>query len=196
MMANVLKQAWWMLLVRGIVAILFALLLLFAPGLTLTTGALSFALLFAAYALIEGASTIVGAIRKREGQWFLLVIFGVISILAGLIVLANPLLFSVLTVAILIYVVAFKSIAGGIVEMISAWQLRKEIDNEWLLFLNGVLGLLFGLILLRRPITGVEVLVLFVAFYLLVSGVIQIVLAFRVRGWAGKLAEGQAAAQA
>lgn len=188
-MANTLKQTWWILLLRGIMALLFALLLLFAPGITVATGLFSFVILFAAYALVEGVATIVGAITTREGQWFLLLLFGVISIVAGLFAIANPLYFGVMTYIVLVYIVAFKAIMGGIVEMLTAWRLRQDIDNEWLLALNGLFSLLFGVILLRRPITGIEVLVLITAFYLLIVGTMQIVLAFKVRGWANNLPE-------
>ncbi|MEO0561145.1 MAG: DUF308 domain-containing protein, partial [Chloroflexota bacterium] len=138
-MASVLKQAWWVLLLRGTAAILFALLLLFMPGLTLVGGILSFVILFAVYALVDGVSTIVGAVMHREGQWLLLLLWGIISVIAGLVALANPLyllVFGVFTLAVMIYIVAFRSIAGGIVEMYSAWRLRQEIDNEWLLAIN------------------------------------------------------------
>ncbi len=192
-MANTLKQTWWTLLLRGTAAILLALLLLFAPGLTLATGLFSFVILFGVYALIEGVATIVGSIMTREGQWFLLLLFGFISVIAGLAALANPLFFGVMTYIVMIYIVAFRSIFGGIVEMIGAWRLRREIDNEWLLALNGLFALLFGLILLRRPITGIEVLVLITTFYMLMAGVMQIILAFKVRGWSDTLPEEKAA---
>jgi uncharacterized membrane protein HdeD (DUF308 family) len=192
-MASILKQTWSTLLLRGVAAILFALLLLFAPGLTLATGLFSFVILFGLYALIDGFSTIVGSIVAREGQWFLLLLFGVISIFAGLAALANPLWFGVMTYIVIIYIVAFKAIVGGIVEMISAWQLRKEIHDEWLLALGGLLSLIFGVILLRRPITGVEVLVVITSLYLMIAGMTQIILAFKVRGWSNALPENEAA---
>ena len=68
-------------------------------------------------------------------------------------------------------------------------KLRREIDNEWLLAINGIFAVLFGLILLARPIAGIEVLVLLTSFYLLIAGVMQIVLGFKVRGWYTKLSE-------
>ncbi|NJL57305.1 hypothetical protein HC928_20825 [bacterium] len=146
-------------------------------------------ILFAVYALVEGFSTIFGSIRNREGQWFLLLIWGIISVIAGLIALGNPLLFGAFTLAIMVYIVAFRAIFGGIIEIFSAWQLRREIDNEWLLVINGIFSLLFGMILLARPIAGIEVLVLITAFYLLMAGVMQIILAFKVRGWSKTLQE-------
>lgn len=188
-MANTLKQTWWTLLLRGIVAILFALLLLFAPGITLATGLFSFVILFGVYALIEGFATIVGSLMTREGQWFLLLLLGVINVICGLAAIANPLFFGVLTYIVMIYIVAFRSIAGGIVEIFAAWRLRRDIDNEWLLVLNGLFAVLFGFILLARPITGIEVLVLLTTFYLLMAGTIQIVLGFKARGWSNTLTE-------
>ena len=188
-MANTLKQTWWTLLLRGIVAILFALLLLFAPGITLATGLFSFVILFGVYALIEGFATIAGSLMTREGQWFLLLLLGVINVIFGLAAIANPLLFGVLTYIVMIYIVAFRSIASGLVEIFAAWRLRRDIDNEWLLVLNGLFAVLFGFILLARPITGIEVLVLLTTFYLLMAGTIQIVLGFKVRGWSNTLTE-------
>jgi len=186
-MANVLKHAWWMLLVGGLISILFAVLLLTYPGMTLATGAISFTVLFALYALIEGGTTIAAAVTHRKGQWFLLLILGVIGVLAGLIALMNPLFFSAITVQLIIYVFAFKSIAGGIVGMISAWHLRREIDNEWLLGFNGLFSVLFGVILFFYPLLTLEVLITLTAFYLLIVGTLQIVLAFRMRVWQAQL---------
>lgn len=193
-MTDILKKAWWVLLLRGISAILFALLLLFVPGLTLATGLFSFVFLFAIYALVDGISTIVGAVMNREGQWGLVLLWGIISVIAGIMALSTPVfsLLVVFTVRIMIYIIAFRSIAGGIIEIYSAWKLRQEIDNEWLLAINGIFSLLFGLILLARPITGIEVLVLLTSFYLLMAGTMQIILGFKVRGWSTRLSEQEA----
>ncbi|MEO1290292.1 MAG: DUF308 domain-containing protein [Chloroflexota bacterium] len=190
-MADILKKAWWVLLLRGISAILFALLLIFAPELTLVGGLFSLVILFAIYALVDGISTIVGAVMHREGQWILLLLWGIISVIAGLVALGTPVfsLLVVFTLTIMIYIVAFRSIIGGIVEIYSAWKLRQEIDSEWLLAINGVFAVLFGLILLARPITGIGVLVILTAFYLLMTGVMQIILGFKVRGWSNTFSE-------
>ena len=149
----------------------------------------SFVILFGVYALIEGFATIAGSLMTREGQWFLLLLLGVINVIFGLAAIANPLLFGVLTYIVMIYIVAFRSIASGLVEIFAAWRLRRDIDNEWLLVLNGLFAVLFGFILLARPITGIEVLVLLTTFYLLMAGTIQIVLGFKVRGWSNTLTE-------
>ena len=195
-MADILKTAWWVLLLRGISAILFALLLLFLPGLTLVGGVLSFVILFAIYSLVDGISTIVGSVMRREDQWVLMLIWGIISVIAGLVALGNPLVFGVLTLTLMIYIVAFRAVFVGIVEMIAAWRLRQDIDNEWILAIDGIFSLLFGVILFARPITGIEVLVLLTAFYMLMAGELQIILGFKVRGWAKVLPQPEATATA
>lgn len=194
-MADVLKQASWVLLLRGILAIVFALLVLFYPGISLATGILSFVVIFGVYMMVDGISTIIGSVTRREGQWFLMLIWGVISVIAALAALANPLLFGTFSLIIMIYIVAFRSIFSGIFEIIAAFRLRQEIDNEWLLALNGIFSLLFGAILLSRPITGIEVLILLTAFYSLMAGVMQIALAFKSRSWSNT-AQGQPQAAA
>ena len=186
-MATILKQSWWILLIRGIAALIFALFLLFAPSLTLASGALSFAILFGIYALVDGFSTIYSAVVHRVGQWFWWVLFGIISVIAGFIALGNPFLFGTFTLVFMIYILAFKSITGGIIQMIAAWQLRQEIDNEWLLAIDGFFALVFGLIILSRPLAGLEILILLTAFYLIMAGVMQIILGFKVRGWVNNL---------
>jgi uncharacterized membrane protein HdeD (DUF308 family) len=185
MMVQLLKTAWWMLLLRGIAAILFALLLLFQPQLTLA----AYVIVFAIYTLADGISTIAGSLTRREGQWFLVLLWGVVSVIAGLVALGNPLLFGALTVTIMVYIVAVWSVVGGIVQVIAAIQLRREIEGEWLLAVNGILSVLFGVLLVRFPIETIDVLLFLTAFYAAVAGVIQIILAFRVRGLADNLDE-------
>ena len=174
------------LLLRGAVAIVFALLLLFAPGMTLATGAFSFVVLFSAYALIEGIASILTAVRKRVGNWVLGLIFGIAAILVGLWALQHPVAAATVTIAIMATLLAVKSIIGGIIEMIAAWKLRDEINYEWLLGINGLVSLVFGLLLLSRPFDTLAILLLFTAFYLLVSGAMLVGLSFQVRAQAEK----------
>ncbi|MCY4145823.1 MAG: DUF308 domain-containing protein [Chloroflexi bacterium] len=182
-MTDVLQRAWWTLVLRGVAAIVIGLLFLFMPGVTVAGAGLSFAILFGAYALIEGAGTIIGSLRHREGPWVLLLVFGGVSAIAGLIALANPVVAGITALVLMVYIVAFKSIVGGIVEIYSAWRLRQEIDNEWLLAINGFFSLLFGLILLLNTSVGIAVLALLTSFYLLMAGLMQIIIGFKVRSW-------------
>ena len=188
-MSGVLEQSSGTLILRGVVAIIFALLLIFVPVATLTAGGLSFVLLFGLYAIVDGLSTLYGSVKKREGHWILMALVGVVSAIAGLVVLANPVASGVLVSVLIINIVAIRSIIGGALEIASAWRLREEIDNEWLLGLSGFVSVVFGLILLSRPGEAVAALLLILPFYLLVAGSMQIGLGLKVRNWSKELAK-------
>jgi len=188
-MKGVMEQSSQALMLRGIIAIIFALLLIFVPVATLTAGGLSFVFLFGAYALVDGISTLFGSLRNREGHWILMALVGVVSVIAGLIVIANPVASGVLVTVLIINIIAIRSILGGALEIASAWRLREEIDNEWLLGISGFVSLVFGLILISRPGEAVAALLLILPFYLLVAGAMQIGLGIKVRGWSNEMAK-------
>jgi uncharacterized membrane protein HdeD (DUF308 family) len=82
-MNELLARSWWMLVLLGVIALLFAFLAFVSPGLTL----LSLVALFAAYALLGGATWITGAVknRKSDEDCWLLLLLGLVSIGAGVI---------------------------------------------------------------------------------------------------------------
>ena len=191
-MKGVMEQSSQALMLRGVVAIIFALLLIFVPGVTLAAGAFSFVILFGVYALLDGLSTIWGSVRKRQGHWVLMLLVGIVSVIAGALALGNPVAFGTVTLAIFINLFAFKAIVGGFLEIFSAVRLREEIDNEWLLGISGFVSLVFGLMLLFNTFETVATLLLIVPFYLLVSGAMQIALSLKVRSWQSDLAKAKA----
>ena len=172
-MLNTLKANWWALALRGLVAVLFGLLTLFLPGITLVT----LVLLFGAYALVDGVFNVLAFFRVASRQWALL-IEGVVGIIAGLLTFAWP----AITAIALLYVIAFWAILTGIFEIVAGIRLRKAITNEWLLLLMGFLSLLFGLLILFAPGTGALAIVLWIGAYALVFGIFLLALAFRLRG--------------
>lgn len=180
-MATLLKNAWWMLLVRGLVAVLFGVMALVWPGLTVST----LILLFAAFALVDGVSAAVGAVmhRKEDQSWWLVLLLGIVSALVGIAALVWP----QLTALFLLYIIAARALVTGILDIITAIRLRKEIEGEFLLILGGLASVLFGLIAFVRPGAGALAVISLIAIYALFVGAILILLAFRVRGWGKKL---------
>jgi uncharacterized membrane protein HdeD (DUF308 family) len=171
----VLSRNWWALALRGLAAIVFGVLAFAWPGLTLW----ALVLLFGAYMLVDGIFAIVGAVRAagRETRWWLLLVEGVLGVLAGLVAFLWP----GITALALLYLVAAWAIATGILQIIGAIRLRREIEGEWALILGGVLSVIFGLVLAVLPGSGILALVWLIGAYAVVSGVLLIVLAFRVR---------------
>jgi len=180
-MQRMLEMGWWALFVRGLAAIVFGLLLLFAPGITLAAGGFSLVFLFSAFAIINGASMVISAIQNRQGQWLLWLILGVISVFAGVYTLLHPVISSVITIAIMVNIIGIWAILNGFTEIAIAWRIRHEIDHEVFMILSGILSVIFGIIVLLRPGAALEVLMLVTAFYLLFYGGLQIALAFRAR---------------
>jgi uncharacterized membrane protein HdeD (DUF308 family) len=178
-MASGLSHAWWVILVRGVVAVLFGLLALVWPGLTL----LALILLFGIYAIIDGVVSFAHAFDAgRRGQnWVWPVIVGIISIAAGIIALVWP----GETALVLVFIIAAWALITGIAEIISGIALRREITDEWLLILGGVISVVFGVLVFLRPGAGALALVWLIGFYAIVLGAERIALAFRVRGLTG-----------
>jgi uncharacterized membrane protein HdeD (DUF308 family) len=73
------------------------------------------------------------------------------------------------------------AIVSGIFEIVGAIRLRKEIDNEWMLILHGVISVIFGVLLMAMPVPGALAMVWVIGAYAIAAGVILSVLAFRLK---------------
>ncbi|HEX7295551.1 MAG TPA: HdeD family acid-resistance protein [Pyrinomonadaceae bacterium] len=172
---------WWVLLLRGILAVLFGIVAFAWPGLTLVT----LVLLYGAYALVDGLTALWVGGSAREWSF---VFVGVLGIIAGILTFIYP----GITTIVLLYMIASWAIVRGVFEIVTAIRLRKEISNEWLLILGGVVSILFGVVLVLNPAAGALAMVWLIGAYALVFGVMMIVLAFRLRGLRQRWAPGPA----
>jgi uncharacterized membrane protein HdeD (DUF308 family) len=174
-MRPLLASNWWALTIRGIVAIFFGVFTFLWPAITLTV----LALLFGAYALVDGIFNIVAAIRGRPGEerWWLLLLEGIVSLVAAAVTFLSP----GITVLAFIYVIAAWAVLTGLLEFVAAVRLRKYISGEWLLALAGIASVVFGFLLAFWPFTGELVVAWWIAAYAIVFGVILVALSFRLR---------------
>ncbi len=173
--AAVFTSRWWAVLLRGLVAIIFGLLAFAWPGVTLDI----LVLLFAIYALTDGVFslfTAIGGHRYREHRW-LLALEGVVGIWAGLVMLRAP----AVTATFLVFFISIWAMATGVLRIVAAIRLRKEISGELWLVLSGVLSVLFALMLVARPLVGLVALVWVIAGYALLMGVLEVMLSFELR---------------
>ena len=171
-----LARWWWTFVVRGLLAIAFGVLAFFAPGL----GIAVLVGLFAAWALIDGVTSLATGIggRNRDKSWWLEILEGVVSIIAGIIALVFP----VLAAEVLVIIIAAWAIVTGIFEIIAAIRLREQIKGEFWLGLAGLASILFGVILLVFPGVGALSLVWLIGSFALVFGVFLVILGWRLRG--------------
>lgn len=174
-MVDLLSRGWWVLLLRGLIAIAFGLLALFQPGITLT----ALILLFGVYVLADGILGVWSGIagRKDNRHWWLLLLGGVISIAVGILTFIAP----AATAFVLLLYIAFWAIFTGVVQVSAAIRLRKEIQGEWVLILAGAVSVVFGVLLVIWPEAGALSLLWLIGLYTLVLGILNILLAFRVR---------------
>jgi uncharacterized membrane protein HdeD (DUF308 family) len=183
--ADLLTRNWWLLALRGLVAVLFGVLAFVWPGITL----LSLVYLFSAYALMNGVLAFVVAYKtpKPHTRLFSLIFSGIVSIAAGIIACLMP---GITALSLLILIAAW-AIVTGIFEIIAAIRLRRIITNEWLLILAGIASVLFGVILLIQPGAGALVLIWWIGAYAIAFGILLIVLAFRMRQWGKSILAGR-----
>lgn len=184
-MSETVLQHWWMLALRGALAAVFGVLALAWPAITLLT----LAALFGAFALLAGASWTFGAVanRRQDRRWWLLLVFGLFSMAAGVLAVVNP----GLTILALVLVMGANALVSGTIDLMVAVRVRRHIQGEWLLAANGVIGIVFGIVVLLFPLgAGTLALAWMAGLYALLTGVLLMALAWQVRRWA-RLAGGR-----
>jgi uncharacterized membrane protein HdeD (DUF308 family) len=171
---HALARNWWLVLLRGICAIAFGVLAFIWPGATL----IALVLLYGAFALADGIFALGAAISgdTQTPRWWLAVV-GVLGILAGLAAFLWP----GLTAAVLQIIIAAWAITTGIMEIVGAIMLRKEIEDEWYLIAAGTLWVIFGLVLVLKPAVGVLALLYTIGTFAVIYGALLISFALRLR---------------
>lgn len=170
-------RTWWAMALRGLFSIIFGVLALIWPQIAVE----ALVLLFAAFVLVDGVFALISAIdgRKEHRHWWLLLLEGVAGIAFAVVAIGWPRM----TAVVLLLLIAGWAIATGILQIVTAILLRKELRGEWLLVLSGILSLGLGVLLAIQPQAGAIALVWLIGAYAILTGVLLIVLAFRLRGW-------------
>ena len=170
----VLADNWWAVALRGVAAILFGLLAIVWPGLTL----LILVWLFGVYAIVDGVFALLGAVSRagRRGRDWLMVLRGMAGIAAGVIALV----WTGITALLLLVIIAAWAIVTGILELMAALR-RRERGGRWPLALLGIGSVVLGVILVLFPGAGALALVLVIGAYAIVAGLMLLAAAYRLR---------------
>jgi uncharacterized membrane protein HdeD (DUF308 family) len=166
-----LAKKWWVLALRGVLLIIIGLIAFVNP--------LAWITFVGVYMLIDGAAMLFSGFGTQpagQSRWPLIVI-GILGIVAGIIVLVNPVLGGIT----LTIVIAAWAIVTGILTIIAAVRVREEIDNEWWLIISGVLAIIFGILVFQNVLAGILTIAWVFGIFAIVAGILSIVLAFRVR---------------
>lgn len=172
---------WWVLLLRGVAGIVFGILTLIWPAISLA----ALVLLFGAYAFADGVLALINGVRERASndRWWLLALHGILGIAAGVAAVLWP----GITALALLYIIAAWAVVIGALEIAAAIRLRNVIEGEWLLALAGIASVILGILLFAFPGPGALAMVLWIGAYALIAGVLLCILAFRVRSWSAHL---------
>jgi uncharacterized membrane protein HdeD (DUF308 family) len=182
-LANILSRTWWALLLRGVVGIVFGVYAFTHPGLSLNT----LTLVFGAYVLIDGVGGVVSAIsgRGESEHWVVLLLWSLISVAVGLATLFVP----TVTTLVLLFYIAIWANTTGVLQIVSAIRVRKEIEGEWRLIAGGLVSVAVGLVMLTRPAVGALAFIWLIGAYAFVFGVLLVILAFKVRAVKNRIEE-------
>ncbi|HTS22189.1 MAG TPA: HdeD family acid-resistance protein [Casimicrobiaceae bacterium] len=174
-----LGRAWWLVLLRGIAAVIFGILAWTWPGATLLT----LTLFWGAYALVDGVAALWGGWQTKDGgrPMWQIVLVGLLGIAAGIFTFISP----ALTAIALLILIAVWAIVNGVFEIAAAIRLRKEISNEWLLILSGALSIAFGVLMIANPGAGAMAVLWLIGAFAVIYGVLLIALSFKLRGHRG-----------
>lgn len=175
---DVMLDAWWLVLLRGIAAVILGFAALLFPAETRIT----FAYVLGIYIFVDGLLTIIAAaMDTSDVNWGVVALRGGIGLLTGILVFAVPALFSAVTGLYILLLIAAFAIFSGIIDVFSAWRLRREIDNEVMIIVGGMLSLLLGILIVASPFVFGLAVVSAIGAMAIVFGGTLIALAFRIR---------------
>jgi uncharacterized membrane protein HdeD (DUF308 family) len=174
-MFDLLSRYWWTLVLRGIASIIFGILAIVWPEITLAT----LVIFFGAYAFVDGVFAIVGVIggwKKMDDHWLLL-LEGLLGVGIGALTLRTP----GITATVLLMFIAAWALATGVLEIVGAIRLRKEIKGEFWLILSGMASIVLAVLLMFFPLAGALSLLWVISVYAVVFGVVLIISGLKLR---------------
>ena len=174
-MSIMLHRSWWVLLLRGAAAIIFGVLTWMQPA----ASAAALVLVFGAYVFVDGLLGIYTAIKSRHQSrhWWVVLLWGLTGVVVGVLTVVNP----AITALVLTIYIGVWALMTGVLQIVAALRLRKEIQGEWVLVLGGLLSVLFGIFVLMQPGAGMMAMLWVLATYAVIFGVLMVILAFKIK---------------
>ena len=169
------SKNWKWIIVRGIISVIFGIVVVFYPF----TAATVLALFFGAYIFADGVFAIVSIFTSRAARahfWSFL-IEGIAGIAAGILTFFLP----EMTLYGLVLLVSVWAFVTGIFEIISAIKLRRIIEGEFLMIASGLLSVVFAVLVFLKPFAGIVVLIYLIGMYAVMFGILLVFLGFSMR---------------
>lgn len=180
--SSFIKSVWWLVLLRGIFAIVLGILAFVWPVATMV----AFVWVFAIYAVIDGIAAIVQAIstRRSDPTWGWLLAIGIVGVVAGVLVMIFPAAVGALALLALLWIVAIWSIVGGIFGIPAAASIANggaRVMGIVFSALEILFGILLVILLLATPVSALVGLIYVLGAYAVIAGIVLIVIAFQAR---------------
>ena len=180
-MQHILKNYRTMFLFRGLAAILFGALTLIWPQISLT----ALVLMFGVFAVINGITAIVAALRNREEpHWSLLLFEGILSTLVGTVALVWP----GITALAFLFLIASWAILIGILQLVAPLSFPMSSRRGLLSVLSGIVSIAFGVLIAAQPASGLLAVAWLIGSYAVIIGIMQVVVYFESRSLVPALA--------
>ncbi len=178
-LSSLYGRTWWSLFLRGVIASVIGIAAIASP-----TSLLEFIIVLLGILIfvIGMAGTIGGIVLWRSsGRFSPMIVPGAVGIIIGLLTILSP----QTTARLIVYLIALWAIVYGFSEVSGAMKLRRELSGEWVQLFVGIIAILFGIVLIIRPITAGALAVAVAGFFLLTLGVFWLVMAIRTKRWQG-----------
>jgi uncharacterized membrane protein HdeD (DUF308 family) len=172
-----LSKNWWILLIRGIFLIMIGSYAISSPGITLA----SYCLVLGFFLIADGILALIFGMGYHIDNRGWVLIRAALSLLTGLFMVGQPLLFAAVAGTMLVFILAFQSLFAGVLEIMVAIRDRKAIQGEGWMIMSGLFSVLFGLVLLSKPLLSVVVLIQVSGIFAMLFGFVAVFSAFRLR---------------
>ena len=169
-------KLWWVIALRGLLALIFGICAFFAPIATLAALIIIFGAFTAADGLMALLMAISGKQRESSDRW-ILALQGLLGLGVGALTWLSP---TITALSLLIYIAAW-TLATGVLQIVAAVRLRKEIPNEWWLILTGLVSIAFAFLVLWRPLAGALAVLWLIGSWAIVCGILLLGAALRLR---------------
>ncbi len=167
---------WGLVVLQGLVTVMFGVVALFFPGLTLV----DLVTLFAVYATVVGVVELVHGFRDlgKSGSWWFSLLVGMVLVGVGVYLVRNP----AMELSMFLVTVGALVMARGVADLFVSAFFSTHNEHRMLWVVSGVVGVVAGIVLWRYPVVTSLDFVWVLGLYALVAGSVSLALASRVRG--------------